>query len=448
MSKKIIFIKFFFTLLIFIFTYFYYTYANKFLIVSDNIYYSKSVLFDIFFISLTFILINFYFSLHSFFILAFLFILNYLTGTNTILNVLFILVFCLVFRFLLKDKFQRFFFVIIYSFSLILFINLVYVDTKDIKLESYRAADIWLNSPEKDYVIELKNTYGDLIKYVKKKDVEDYKQYRNQIFYVDSNGFRNKEINYQPDFILLGDSFVAGNGNEKDISYYMNSILGISAYNLGYPGNLNNYINNYNLIKNNFSKTNLILFIFEGNDFKDASLTYFKYGDLIQNSILSYISNKIQFFKKSIYFNQLIDSLIYKKVETHIFGDQKYLHYKDYLKVSTSSNPKLIFDETNENNNLFAKNKDLKKIVYIPSKISILINLSDKNNLKEKLQLSKQKKLASINSLFKDIEVIDLSKTFINYSLERNKLPYWKDDSHWDENGIRMAVLEISKRLK
>ena len=34
----------------------------------------------------------------------------------------------------------------------------------------------------------------------------------------------------------------------------MNSILGISAYNLGYPGNLNNYINNYNLIKNNFSK--------------------------------------------------------------------------------------------------------------------------------------------------------------------------------------------------
>ena len=297
MSKKIIFIKFFFTLLIFIFTYFYYTYANKFLIVSDNIYYSKSVLFDIFFISLTFILINFYFSLHSFFILAFLFILNYLTGTNTILNVLFILVFCLVFRFLLKDKFQRFFFVIIYSFSLILFINLVYVDTKDIKLESYRAADIWLNSPEKDYVIELKNTYGDLIKYVKKKDVEDYKQYRNQIFYVDSNGFRNKEINYQPDFILLGDSFVAGNGNEKDISYYMNSILGISAYNLGYPGNLNNYINNYNLIKNNFSKTNLILFIFEGNDFKDASLTYFKYGDLIQNSILSYLSNKIQFLK-------------------------------------------------------------------------------------------------------------------------------------------------------
>ena len=97
------------------------------------------------------------------------------------------------------------------------------------------------------------------------------------------------------------------------------------------------------------------MFIFEGNDFKDASLTYFKYGDLIQNSILSYLSNKIQFFKKSIYFNQLIDSLIYKKVETHIFGDQKYLHYKDYLKVSTSSNPKLIFDETNENNNLFAK---------------------------------------------------------------------------------------------
>ena len=77
-----------------------------------------------------------------------------------------------------------------------------------------------------------------------------------------------------------------------------------------------------------------------------------------------------------------------------------------------------------------------------------MINLSDKNNLKEKLQLSKQKKLASINGLFKDIEVIDLSKTFINYSLERNKLPYWKDDSHWDENGIRMAVLEISKRLK
>ena len=169
---------------------------------------------------------------------------------------------------------------------------------------------------------------------------------------------------------------------------------------------------------------------------------------MIQNSILSYLSNKIQFFEKSIYFNQLIDSLIYKKVETHIFGDQKYLHYKDYLKVSISNNPKLIFDETNENNNLFVKNKDIKKIVYIPSKISILINLSDKNNLKEKLQLSKQKKLASINRLFKDIEVIDLSKTFINYSLERNKLPYWKDDSHWDENGIRMAVLEISKRLK
>jgi len=67
---------------------------------------------------------------------------------------------------------------------------------------------------------------------------------RHVVFQTDSYGFRNTKDFHGQKYILVGDSFVAGNGiSQKDLITEQLLHFGIDSYNLANPGRLSDYIN-------------------------------------------------------------------------------------------------------------------------------------------------------------------------------------------------------------
>lgn len=93
----------------------------------------------------------------------------------------------------------------------------------------------------------------------------------HEIAYVtDGLGFRNPADFHGQGFVLLGDSFLAGANDTQSclISEQLRQHHGLDTYNLGFPGNMDEYVQRvraFRKAKGNDFK--MALFVFEGNDF-------------------------------------------------------------------------------------------------------------------------------------------------------------------------------------
>ena len=73
------------------------------------------------------------------------------------------------------------------------------------------------------------------------------------------------------DFILVGDSFIVGNGNTQEHipSEILSKLLNKKVANIAFPGDPNSYEKNLLEFQNEISmQSKIILFYFEGNDFE------------------------------------------------------------------------------------------------------------------------------------------------------------------------------------
>ena len=60
--------------------------------------------------------------------------------------------------------------------------------------------------------------YGDLVSMsIKQKDINKIIEPRNVEFITDKRGYRNKKSFKGADFVLIGDSFIVGNGSTQDV---------------------------------------------------------------------------------------------------------------------------------------------------------------------------------------------------------------------------------------
>ena len=93
---------------------------------------------------------------------------------------------------------------------------------------------------------------------------------RKIVFKVDSFGFRNDADYTNEKFILIGDSFIAGNGNSQEdtLSSQFKKTFGVNTYNMGHPGAVVDYFENIKKFSEKFGDNfKALLFVFEGNDF-------------------------------------------------------------------------------------------------------------------------------------------------------------------------------------
>ena len=299
------------------------------------------------------------------------------------------------------------------------------------------------------------------------------KEPREQIFITDSHGFRNNISKIEnADIILVGDSFIVGNGTTQDhipaniLSKISNKKIASIAYGRTQPNDYEIMINKHlNIIRND---AKIYVFYFGGNDFakeykeiieKKISLsekvyyifyelrdTYARIERAKDKFLLKTLSEKNYFLRniraKSHTLNRIVSSKLYKKEESPVKYFQigkkimGFYYYENSLGIS------------NYTTYIFKDKKILNRIAgifFVPSKFNVYSDYLELNIKNNKL------KFLESSYLKLNIPVYDLSKIMklkAKKYLTEDKYLYWRDDTHWNHNGIFVAMSYINKIIK
>ena len=412
-----------------------------------------------------------------------LFVATFLVISLTAFPILFDLIFC-IFIFILFRK--NIFSIVVLN---LLVITMVFViDLTFGKNEEhgffYRAHEKY-STKEKKYKPNISDTiymrFGDLyfidggLDSKREKIVEP----RIQYFKTDIHGLRNDRSTIEnSDYILVGDSFISGQGtSQEDIpANILSDIINKNVATLSWAGNSPKDYEE--LIKSYLPKikknSKIFVFYFEGNDFEKKAINFekitneeniifwrgysipkwkatirFAYERLERNKdkyLLKVFSEKNYFLRnirsKTHLFNRKVlttwtgtgSPIYYKMIKNNLVGfNYELLNENEYTFSTYIPNDPNVIDRINA-------------VFYIPTKASIyskfLNNTSKRTN--KRLNILKD----SFNSL--NIPVYDLSEEMINNVpkyLLKNEYLFWRDDSHWNKNGIHVAMKFISKKL-
>jgi hypothetical protein len=277
-------------------------------------------------------------------------------------------------------------------------------------------------------------------------------------------GFRNARDYHGQKHLLVGDSFIVGNGTlQQDIlTEQLLNKHGIDTYNLSYPGGVKEY---YSFVKS-FEGTDkqdakVILFLFEGNDFplnKDPAPVITNLGTAKSNPV----GQKIKAFYRSISktnmyrfmysaTRRLIAEYIKKndeQVETGAIGKLPIAFLKHYIDVTERD----FLPENLETELYISEMKDkIEHIFFIPTKYRVYYNLVN-NHKQQNDQALPDRQWQYVQSIGRkfNIPTTNLTPALIEESeklLEDDVLTYWKDDTHWNKYGISVAAEIVSRKI-
>ncbi|MDC1066770.1 hypothetical protein OAQ56_02055 [Alphaproteobacteria bacterium] len=283
---------------------------------------------------------------------------------------------------------------------------------------------------------------------------KEYSIPRRVDFITDNLGFRNSQNFIKGSFIVLGDSYVVGNGgiDQKDtVSSKLSKYTGKKFYNMGFPGDPFNYYHRLEKHKNLVDKSSgIIFFLFEGNDLnclKSSSKSRLEENKFIKtiNEVFNY---RITFFENTflykfglVFYHRVIDKFFNKKTKIYhsVVNGKKVAFLKNY--VDFVYNDEICPKKIQQISAIFDKySKFIKLLIYIPTKGHVYYE-SLKNPKPLQIKAKKIKNLASKYN----IDFLNLSDIFIKEN--KNELLYFQDDSHWNTNGIDLAAKVIANSL-
>jgi len=417
-------------------------------------------------------------------IYIFLFFFTFISFSLLALPILFDLIFSIS----ILSFFRKNFISIIILNTLILAVVLV-IDMSLGKSEKhgyfYRAHEKY-TTKNKNYQKNISDTifmpYGDV--YVidsglnKKRDL--IKVPRVQKFITDSYGMRNDISSIdEAEIILVGDSFITANGtSQEDIpSNLLSKISGKKVASLSYGGldakDYELFIEKYlNVIKKD---AKIFVFYFEGNDFfkvkKKPSIkkvdddNYFEW----RGYQLPLVSGKIRFAYERLERNKdkfLLKVLSEKnyflrniRAKSHLLYRKLFSKYHrtgspvKYLNINDKTVGFLYHDQFNTNDDYFTyifKNNEILKRVngffFIPTKMRVYSQYTKNISFND----NKLKYLENEYNIL-DKPVYDLSQVLINAVpkyLTKKQYLYWRDDTHWNYNGIYESMNYINDLIK
>lgn len=317
------------------------------------------------------------------------------------------------------------------------------------------------NKYEPNVEIKMHQEFGDLFVMGKMSaDLLDIIEPREIRFVTDERGYRNEKLFLKPEIILVGDSFIVGNGNSQEdiLSNQLAKFSDRDVYSVAFPGeaaDYENYLNdNLDLLDD---QKNILLFYFEGNDFQEIrerdfvsvtsrvksivvklegvktyylSLLYpknFKLVRIINRKSLSFYSFMAKLFLGA-------DNKYVTSVEKKLIGRQSVGFLKSYIRVTKATNVQTYIWRNPE---LLER---LKAVVFIPTKYRVYN------------EINTNVPLALLNSSYapKNINVIDLTpalKKSAQNLLENQGYVFWRDDTHWNPTGIKVSAKFLTNKL-
>lgn len=279
---------------------------------------------------------------------------------------------------------------------------------------------------------------------------------RNVIFQTDSLGHRNSKEYSGQKYLLVGDSFIVGNGTtQQDIitSQLLNK-YGIDTYNLAYPGGIKEYANFVKTFKKSTNtKPKVILFLFEGNDFplnkqRESIPLHNRIIEKLKRYYTRYNGTGIYRFMYSST-QRILATKIYKgeeRVEVRDIGGIPVAFYKEYIAVTEQN---FLPNNSEMENYIATLSNDISHIYFIPTKYRVYYNHLNHEQHKVPALPNKQWELVRLIGRKLNIPATNLTPALVEESdrlLKEGVLTYWRDDTHWNKHGISVAA-EIVKNF-
>ncbi len=397
-----------------------------------------------------------------------LFFITFIVVSLLALPILFDLIFSIFIIFIFRKNFPS---IIIFNFLIVSVIFIISVSFgKNEKHEFFYRAHEKYKTKKAKYQKNISDTifmpYGDIyaldVSFDGKKDL--IKEPRKQEFITDDHGIRNNITKIEDaDIILVGDSFITGNGTtQKHIpANILSKISGKKVASLTYgglnPAEYQMIIHKYlDIIKKN---AKIFVFYFEGNDFFEINknkklatnktiISFYKKLEINKDKFLLLILSEKNYFLRNIrakshLLNQKIFSIIGEEenpIKYFEIGNKTVgFYYTDDLDI----NSKFV-------TYIFQHKKILERVngfFFIPTKLRVYSDYIDsvKYNGNNKFKYLKD----GYSYLNKPVyDLTEIMKLSISKYLSKGKYLYWRDDTHWNQHGIFEAMSYINNIMK
>jgi hypothetical protein len=294
--------------------------------------------------------------------------------------------------------------------------------------------------------LDTKMPHGDL----RAMTTEDIAEPRYMRFDTDSQGFRNERDYHGQRYVLVGDSFVAGNSNSQPDLLYAQLLAqyGLDTYSLAYQGNLADYASYIHSFQrrdgNNFR---VLLFMFEGNDFEESrarpEYALARFGRRYYSLFSDFNTYRVTM---SLYKRLTRGRAIREgnAIEVAELAGKKVAFYQPYIAVTrraTWPEPE-GFEQT-----LADLRPVLDQVYFIPTKYRVYAK-----HLKpdEKLPDAQWDYLNGLCRKYQ-LRCSNLTDPLVRESdtlLKHGEFTWWRDDTHWNRHGIAVAARIVANDLR
>ncbi len=269
-------------------------------------------------------------------------------------------------------------------------------------------------------------------------------------FETDNRGYRNDSDYAGAPLALAGDSFLVGTGNDqKDILVnVLRREHGVDAYSIASATGPRDYLNAIKMFEANAAPSiHAMVFVFEGNDFRGPGRGLTRPSTYDQLKVRSWNAVGAVFGLGRLVFNgtRLLGRILFPPVnaavEIYRVGRHDMGFYGSYIDKATANSLEIELGSA-----LPGAVDHVEAVFFVPTKYRVYHSLLDAPGRRLRVPSPGHATLEQVFLPY-GIPVIDLTPALIEGAhslLEREEYVFWRDDTHWNAHGIRIAAREVA----
>lgn len=295
-------------------------------------------------------------------------------------------------------------------------------------------------------------------------------QPREEVFITDSLGYRNNEDYKGQRLLFVGDSYVVGIGNTQDdtLTSQLHRHFGVYAYNVGFPSGPLGYAEKVKWARTYLPPDSCVVVVFfEGNDFKMVNQAELASRTIVPKSLQQTIKVYVNMvrghseFAKAFYgLTTRAWEILHKWSIKSASADREQNFSENITFVKTIRGMPMAFlrgyaevvlrpafdDYGFIKDQLSGAIPDL--LVFVPDKYRVYSQFFDDGPI-ESLPNAQWNYLLSVSSALgiPAINLTDPMQERARELLSQGQTVYWRDDTHWNREGIAVGAKYLVRAL-